>query len=646
MKSLRYALGILIIVSFTFGSCKKWPDSGETQNDSKLMENLVVAQNFDWKTIKTVNISIKLPENDPSEVIRVYTEDLEELLYIGYGDETTHEINTKITTATYLSTAIIYYGYNNRYQPILLGFDKNLSYDYNLDLKSLNASECGCEDGLRTLTMKYNGSSSATIRVEEDKNNEKIFENSVQAGGTFSFTGSKSDGKMDKKINFYVNGSKNTTIQVDCKYNLYKGDTFGNFTIISGTSKNETPLCETSEECGCEGGLVSMTLRYIGTSKANIKVISKQGRNWITSYSGNVEPNGEFSFTGDGKDGRLNNNLDIYVNNNENTSIHTSCSVDIAIGDTYGDFRIVKGYNKNNLSLCGNIEDVDTGGNDPGSGSEGGNTSSMLDGTLAFEDLWPSKGDYDFNDLVISYDFVVTKDNQDRVLSISSTFIVYAFGASFHNAFGFELPNVNANQIISVTGYNIASGGIFSLASNGLEQNQDNATVIVYDDSYRIMTHPGTGIGVNTVENSTYVTPDTVMVDILFYSNGSFANGGAVSYGDLDIGNFNPFIVVNQVRGREVHLPDFAPTSLADNSIFGTFNDDSDASTNRYYKSENNLPWAINIPEIFEYPYEKREIVYAYLKFAEWAESSGIVYTDWYQDKSGYRNDNYIYTHN
>jgi hypothetical protein len=36
-------------------------------------------------------------------------------------------------------------------------------------------------------------------------------------------------------------------------------------------------------------------------------------------------------------------------------------------------------------------------------------TSFLTAGTLAFEDLWPSTGDYDFNDLVVDYDFKIIK---------------------------------------------------------------------------------------------------------------------------------------------------------------------------------------------------------------------------------------------
>jgi len=94
-----------------------------------------------------------------------------------------------------------------------------------------------------------------------------------------------------------------------------------------------------------------------------------------------------------------------------------------------------------------------------------------------------------------------------------------------------------------------------------------------------------------------------------------------------------------------VHLADMSPTDLADESLLGTGNDDSNSSSDRYYKTKLNLPWAINIPQTFDYPMEKASIIDAHLKFGAWAESSGNVYTDWYLDNSGYRNSNNIYSH-
>jgi len=275
-----------------------------------------------------------------------------------------------------------------------------------------------------------------------------------------------------------------------------------------------------------------------------------------------------------------------------------------------------------------------------------GGTHVDYTGTLAYEDLWPYKGDYDFNDLVINYDFYITKNLSEEIVHIKATFTIYAFGAGFYNGFGFTLPNVFPNQINSVSGYSLKGNSIIHLAANGLEAGQSKATVVVYDDSFDQMQHPGTGIGVNTDPSAPYVTPVTLVVEMDFMDNGVVPSGGSVSFSQLDIGNFNPFIVVNQQRGVEVHLPDYAPSDLTNTGLLTTGDDDSNPATNRYYLTETNLPWAINLPVVFEYPIEKQDITQVYLHFAEWAESSGQLYPDWYLDQPGYRNSSLIYTHN
>ncbi|MCF8234052.1 MAG: LruC domain-containing protein [Bacteroidales bacterium] len=257
-------------------------------------------------------------------------------------------------------------------------------------------------------------------------------------------------------------------------------------------------------------------------------------------------------------------------------------------------------------------------------------------GTLAYEDLWPGKGDYDFNDLVVDYRFNTITNASNLVVEIYGTFIVKAFGASLENGFGFQFPNDNiSTQDITVSGFDLQENYI-SLAGNGLESGQSKPTVIVYDNAFNIMPHPGQGIGVNTEPTAPYVEPDTlnIYMDI---------TDDIYTTAQVDISNFNPFIIVDLTRAREVHLPDYPPTDLADPSYFGTYDDDSDPATGRYYKTQSNLPWAINIYESFEYPIEKREISTAYNHFVEWAESGGVNFQDWYQDNAGYRNDNNIY---
>ncbi len=257
-------------------------------------------------------------------------------------------------------------------------------------------------------------------------------------------------------------------------------------------------------------------------------------------------------------------------------------------------------------------------------------------GTLAFEDLWPGKGDYDFNDLVLDYQFEITTNTGNMVQHVKGTFVIKAFGASFENGFGFQLSSAINPTDVTVTGSRLTEN-IITLSGNGTEAGQTIPTIIVYDNAFAQMPHPGMGIGVNTEEDAPYVDPVTIVIDMEFTPN-------TYSYNDLDIANFNPFIFVNKDRSVEVHLPDYPPTALADQALFGTYEDDSDPATGRYYKTVNNLPWAINIYESFDYPIEKQEIVWAYLKFATWATSGGTTFEDWYKDLTGYRNDALIYT--
>lgn len=254
-------------------------------------------------------------------------------------------------------------------------------------------------------------------------------------------------------------------------------------------------------------------------------------------------------------------------------------------------------------------------------------------GTLAFEDLWPYKGDYDFNDAVIDYNFNQITNGSNEVTEIRATFVLRAHGAYYHNGFGFEIP-ITPSMVSSVEGIRITDSYI-NLLANQTEAGQTNATIIVWDDSYEILPPQGSSIGANTTPDVPFIVPDTLEITIRLNQS--------VALSEVGIPPYNPFIIVDRQREIEVHLPDHAPTALANPLLLGTGHDNSIPSDGRYYKTSNNLPWAINIIEKLEYPIEKTEIPEAHLKFSEWAESGGAVFNDWYKATEGYRNDEKIY---
>jgi len=258
-------------------------------------------------------------------------------------------------------------------------------------------------------------------------------------------------------------------------------------------------------------------------------------------------------------------------------------------------------------------------------------------GTLAFEDLWPGVGDYDFNDLVLDYQFNQITNGNNRITHIDAKLVVVATGAYFLNGFGFQLP-IASTDVTNVSGYDLQENYITLDPSNNLEAGQSKATVIVYDNSFNILPDPGgPGIGVNTAPEKQYVNPDDTL-------NISIDLANVFTSEELGSPPYNPFLIVNEQRDYEVHLPDFAPTDLADKDLFGTKDDDSDPGTGRYYKTYSNLPWAINLFYAFDYPIEKTQINQAHLKFTDWAESNGSIRNDWYLDLPDYRDDDKIYS--
>lgn len=264
-------------------------------------------------------------------------------------------------------------------------------------------------------------------------------------------------------------------------------------------------------------------------------------------------------------------------------------------------------------------------------------------GTLAFEDSWPSTAEYDMNDIVTNYRFNTVTNASNNVVEILCKIVARASGASYKNAFGFQLDGITPEKIISVSGNNISPGSIFNTLTNGLEANQTFANCIVFDNFYKIMTHPGSGTGINTTKSAPFVPYDTLTVKLVFINNGVPAQGGTVSINQLSANIFNFYIVGNQQRGMEIHLADRLPSNLANTSLFGTGVDDSNPSLGKYYKTANNLPWGINILQGFDYPIEKSPINEAYLHFVEWAVSSGSTFQDWYSNQTGYRDSSKIY---
>lgn len=277
-------------------------------------------------------------------------------------------------------------------------------------------------------------------------------------------------------------------------------------------------------------------------------------------------------------------------------------------------------------------DDADSDPNDPAISITSSYPAENVFGSLVFEDKWPSVGDYDFNDLVLDYNYIQLMNTNNEVVGLNAKFVIKAVGAEYANALAIQLP-ISSARVNSVKGQ-ILNGSIFSMNQNGTESGNSTAVIPVFDFVGDVITSQYEFF--NTRADFPFEKLDTISIQILFNS--------PVPISALGLPPFNPFVVIDEIRGKEVHLPDYIPTERVDDQYFGTANDASNYSTDKFYNTSQYLPWAINIPESFDYPYEKQSVLKAYLKMREWAESNGTQYPDWYLNNSGYRDESFIYS--
>lgn len=249
--------------------------------------------------------------------------------------------------------------------------------------------------------------------------------------------------------------------------------------------------------------------------------------------------------------------------------------------------------------------------------------------TIAYEDNWPETADYDMNDMVLRYRITETlKDGDVAKVSISGQLV--AVGASYHSGFAVRLAGIDATNIDSDKTrlyYNSALQD-----GNAQESGMTEASFIVINDAievssyscyfFRTLDDCREDVGVEFELHFSLITPVTTSsmpampYDPFLYATPGFYHG--------------PSFAQAPGRSYEVHLADQAPTEKFDISFYQLAEDTSDPNTSRYFKTSNNMPWALLIYDEWKWPRERVDLVVAYPQFADYTTSGGGTHTDWY----------------
>jgi len=706
MKPNKIIPILLLVITLFFNGCIDPQTINNPNSTIESIGDLVIPSSFDWKTTQTLSISVVLPSEGEIQPLIITDSSGTARYFRGYPDDGSRTVNTRITIPSYMSELrLIYngangtnleidsngsvtYNFNNNNKlarktavaEINLGSIANFTlYSSSGAVSNVGVSDITGDIGTNlgavtgfgapsVLNGNIQNANNSTLQAASDLKDiitqlsNTVTTNSAHAPafgsetltpGVYAIAGASSiggiltlDAKGDPDAQFIFKIGGAFTTGAGATVNLINGASSENVfwlatgavamaasTTISGTLIGNPGAVS----MGAGGILNGRLLSAVGAvSLLECKVsIPAQNKPKIEISSICADPDVIFTIKNSGDNMKKSSIYTLYKNDviikSDTYLLNLDQVIDFTSESTGLDvFRLVvetpgEVILEETIQGCGDNPTID------------------YSGTLAFEDLWPGQGDYDLNDMVLDYDFNIVKNNQEVVESMTVTIKLKAFGASYHNGFGFTLPTVNPSDVVSVSGYDIKNNTVFNIASNGLESGQSKATVIVFDDAYRIMPKTTGGTGVNTQSQYPYIEPVSVVLEIVFVKN-------AIKFNELNIGNFNPFLIVETTtngapgnRGKEVHLPNYEPSDLFDTSYFGQKSDDSSPERGRYFVTDNNLPAAINIAEKFDWVIESQDLTKAYKMFPDWVQSSGNSRADWYLNKTDYRNNSLIY---
>lgn len=639
MKNIKLIILVALILTINY-SCKKFdkddnPDIADTEND---MKDIVVPDGFKWETTATNNFYLT---GGFGEVVRITSEDETVVYHKGtYIEENgiysvdlrlpSHLNSVKINSVSVdLMGGVVYYDLSTNKSSLVnyaLEFDGVDDYVDFGDIVELNSVQTFTVEGLAYDYL--NTDSDYIFSKIDDATNDFIIRTDagtmiIEIGNGFDTYATWADYSTDPStsapqwFHWAVVYDGFAGISNSDKLKLY----------IDGTQKvlvfTNGPVPGNTANLASNSAILSSSLGYFNGFMDEIRI-------WDDVRTPTeIDDNKDVKILDPNADASL---IAYYRmdTNSGSTLFDTQGNYDATI---YGSADWATYINMWDSDDDG-IEDIDDDYWDDPLRAHDNYYPSGDTGTVVFEDLWPGTGDYDFNDLVIGYQFKTVTSATNRVTEIYCFFEVRAHGAQLDNGFGFQLPGATSGVLpqVVVTGYSHTQGMITIDGITHFETGQTYPVVIVMDRVADFM---------DKFQNTDDWQPTIPYVPLTVILTAPLDSDLTAS--DFDMENWDPFMFVDQKRGYEVHKIDMAPTSLVDLSYFGTIDDVSVPGDGKYYRTSTGLPWALEFPTTFEYPFEKKYITIAYLHFRAWAEGN-TSYNDWYSNtSSGYRNTSYIY---
>lgn len=246
--------------------------------------------------------------------------------------------------------------------------------------------------------------------------------------------------------------------------------------------------------------------------------------------------------------------------------------------------------------------------------------------SIAFEDLYPSQGDADYNDLVAAFyvretygkgDPDAASANQRPGLKeVYMRYYAQARGAGYNHELRVNLKDiVKGGGIVKV--YRYRPDGVLD-SEEGFHTNTKTWVSIFPDSRTQLPPSPEDGWSTNARPGTTIRPSWSTVVKVYFDQPDSNR------YKTTQVPPYDPFLIVKNTN-QEIHLP------LYDNNADGI--GESYRFTNGTVKTMvdgDGDPFALLVPTNWKWPLEEQKIDVAFPKFRAWVQAGRPLETDWF----------------
>ena len=221
--------------------------------------------------------------------------------------------------------------------------------------------------------------------------------------------------------------------------------------------------------------------------------------------------------------------------------------------------------------------------------------------SMIFEDLWPCQGDYDFNDLILNFNFIEGRNEINAITEVEFDFKIPALGGSYNNFAVLRVQDTDDNAIVNLN-------DLQTINVTRVHDQLNQTTLFYFEDLKSFYTNNQTAI-INTRE----MTYETIL-----------QLSGVVTGVD---GVYDIFMLKDGNSSAEIH-PDVNDGIEGTSSFFNTELGGCHEGSNLDFKTDDGFPWGMVIPVEWEWPKEGVNILDAYPDFRTFVESNPNI--DWY----------------